>query len=324
VPPPPSGWQVVGGTSAAAPAWAALIALANASATCHGVPVGFANPALYNAASTGYTGDFNDVTTGNNDMTGGNGGQFAAGPGYDMATGLGSPNGASLAPALCTDSITLINPGRQHTTQGSTASLQIKGFDTHGAPVRYRADGLPRGLSINLSSGKITGRPRRLGTSKVTVTVSDAVGTTAATSFTWTIQGSPTLSQVSLTGVGAARPRLTFALGAGRGAPKLRTVVVALPGGLRITRSRSTLTVTGRGGRHISYSDAVQHGALVIKLRTAATQVHVTVTYPRIQADAGLAAQVARRHSSRLTLTVSVTDALKLTTRLRTRVTPST
>ena len=45
----PVGWQVVGGTSAAAPAWAALIALTNASARCAGAPIGFANPALYHA-----------------------------------------------------------------------------------------------------------------------------------------------------------------------------------------------------------------------------------------------------------------------------------
>src|SRR5581483_11910365 len=94
----PQGWQVVGGTSGAAPAWAALIALTNASGTCAGTPIGFANPALYNAAGSAYAADFNDVTSGNNDMTGINGGQFAAAPGYDMATGLGTPNGAALAP----------------------------------------------------------------------------------------------------------------------------------------------------------------------------------------------------------------------------------
>ena len=323
VPPPPSGWQVVGGTSAAAPVWAALIALGNASAACHGVAIGFANPALYHAASIGYKANFNDVTTGNNDMTGGNGGQFAARPGYDMATGLGSPNGASLAPALCADAITLINPGPQRATPGSAVRLQIKAFDTHGASVRYHAGGLPRGLSINAVSGKITGRPRRIGKSKVTVTVSDATGTTAATSFKWTIEGSPTLSQASLTGVGAARPTLSFTLAAGRGAPKLRAVVVALPAGLRFTQSGATVTVTGFGGRHVSDSVALQRGSLVIRLRNAATHAHVTVTYPSIRADSGLAAQVARRHASPLTVSVRATDALNLTTQLRARVTPS-
>src|SRR5205823_6013505 len=139
----PRGWQVVGGTSGAAPAWAALIALANASSACNGTAIGFANPALYNAAATGYAADFNDTTSGSNDLTGVNGGQFNAGPAYDMATGLGSPNGAALASAMCTDAIALANPGAQHSILKSSVSLQIRGADTRGASVSFSATGLP-------------------------------------------------------------------------------------------------------------------------------------------------------------------------------------
>ena len=134
---------MVGGTSGAAPAWAALIALANASSGCNGTAIGFANPALYNAAATNYAADFNDTTSGHNDMTGTNGGQFAAGSGYDMATGLGSPNGSALASAMCTDAIALANPGAQHSIVGSAVSLQINGADTRGANVSFSATGLP-------------------------------------------------------------------------------------------------------------------------------------------------------------------------------------
>ena len=156
---------MVGGTSAAAPAWAALIALTNASARCAGTPIGFANPALYNAAATAYSSDFNDVTSGNNDMTGSNGGLFPAGPGYDMATGLGSPNATALAQTLCTDAITLTNPGQQRTTVKTPVSLQIKAADTRSQAVTYAATGLPIGLTINSSTGKITGQPKRIGNS---------------------------------------------------------------------------------------------------------------------------------------------------------------
>jgi len=45
-----AGWQSIGGTSAAAPVWAALLAVVNASSGCHSSPIGFANPALYRAA----------------------------------------------------------------------------------------------------------------------------------------------------------------------------------------------------------------------------------------------------------------------------------
>jgi kumamolisin len=76
---------VVGGTSAVAPLWAALIALINAA---KGQPVGLVNPRLYKARSV-----CNDITQGNN-------GSFAASVGWDACTGLGSPNGQKVAAAL--------------------------------------------------------------------------------------------------------------------------------------------------------------------------------------------------------------------------------
>jgi Pro-kumamolisin, activation domain/Putative Ig domain len=318
----PRGWQVVGGTSGAAPAWAALVALANASAACKGTTVGFANPALYHAAATGYATDFNDSTSGNNDMTGANGGEFAAGPGYDMATGLGSPNGSALAGAICTDAIALANPGAQRSILGSSVSLPVNGSDTRGASVSFSAAGLPVGLAINRSTGKITGRPRHLGTSSVTVTASDQAGTTAHTSFAWTIQDNPTLSHVLLSRVGAARPKLSFLLAAGRDAPKLKTVSVGLPNGLHFTRTAASVSVTGRGKRRVRYTDAVRNGSLVLTFRTPAQQLHVTVAYPRLQASRGLVSQLAGHRSSRLTFVVRTTDALKRSTRLTAKVKP--
>jgi kumamolisin len=77
---------VVGGTSAVAPLWAALIALINQQS---GKKAGFVNPTLYGAGET----DFYDVTQGNN-------GAFSAGPGWDPCTGLGSPNGQQVASTL--------------------------------------------------------------------------------------------------------------------------------------------------------------------------------------------------------------------------------
>lgn len=96
------GWQGIGGTSGAAPLWAALLALINTSSTCQGNRVGFANPALYSAASAAYGSDFNDITTGNNDFTASNGGRYGAGPGYDLASGLGTPFAAGLESTFCT------------------------------------------------------------------------------------------------------------------------------------------------------------------------------------------------------------------------------
>src|ERR1017187_5926298 len=85
---------VVGGTSAVAPLWAALLARINQKL---GKPVGYFNPLLYSKLGT--SGAFNDIVKGNNDTTGHVGG-YAAGKGWDCASGWGSPNGAPLLKAL--------------------------------------------------------------------------------------------------------------------------------------------------------------------------------------------------------------------------------
>ena len=75
----------IGGTSAVAPLWAALVTLLNQKL---GKPVGFLNPILY-----ANPGALNDITEGSN-------GDYNAGPGWDPCTGLGSPNGMKLLAVL--------------------------------------------------------------------------------------------------------------------------------------------------------------------------------------------------------------------------------
>ena len=81
--------SVIGGTSAVAPLWAGLIAVANQQL---GAPVGFIQPAMY---STRATVAFNDIQSGSN-------GGFKAGPGWDACTGLGSPIASKLITLLRT------------------------------------------------------------------------------------------------------------------------------------------------------------------------------------------------------------------------------
>jgi kumamolisin len=82
--------SVIGGTSAVAPLWAALVAVANQQLS---TKVGFIQPAIYTAKAASA---FNDILQGNN-------GAFSARPGWDACTGLGSPIAnkliALLAPA---------------------------------------------------------------------------------------------------------------------------------------------------------------------------------------------------------------------------------
>jgi hypothetical protein len=90
-------WLVVGGTSAAAPEWAALSA--DVDQGC-GEPLGLLNPALYKLGGAG-SDAFNDVTaTGDNDYTQTNSGAYPTAAGYDMATGWGSPDAPNLLSAL--------------------------------------------------------------------------------------------------------------------------------------------------------------------------------------------------------------------------------
>ena len=67
------------------------------------------------------------------------------------------------------------------------ASLQISASDSGGAALTYSATGLPTGLSINATSGLISGTPTAAGTYSVTVTAKDTTGASGSASFTWTI-----------------------------------------------------------------------------------------------------------------------------------------
>lgn len=90
-----------GGTSCAAPLWAAFTALINQQAAEHGLPpVGFINPALYALGRrANYSSSFHDITTGNN-FSSSSPSLFVAVTGFDLCTGWGTPSGLSLINAL--------------------------------------------------------------------------------------------------------------------------------------------------------------------------------------------------------------------------------
>jgi len=87
-------WDV-GGTSCAAPLWAAFTALVNQQALAQGrTTVGFLNPTLYTLGlSSDYAAGFHDVVTGNN-FSNSSPSRFSAVTGYDLCSGLGTPAAA--------------------------------------------------------------------------------------------------------------------------------------------------------------------------------------------------------------------------------------
>jgi len=88
------------------------------------------------------------------------------------------------------NTVTVTNPGNQTGTVGTATSLQIHATDSSStATLTYTASSLPTGLSINSSSGLISGTPSAGGTFNVTATATDNTGASGSTSFTWTISG---------------------------------------------------------------------------------------------------------------------------------------
>ncbi|MEV7025679.1 Ig domain-containing protein [Kitasatospora sp. NPDC093558] len=85
------------------------------------------------------------------------------------------------------NTVTVTNPGSQSGTVGTAASLQIHATDSaSGQTLTYAATGLPAGLSINSSTGLISGTPTTAGTSSVTVTATDTTNASGSASFSWT------------------------------------------------------------------------------------------------------------------------------------------
>ena len=132
------GYISVGGTSAGAPQWAAIVALANELRLSQvRPPLGLVAPVLYDIARDprAYGSDFHDVTAGTNALDfsalGGpvsNFG-FAAAPGYDLATGLGTPDVTSLVSDLAQR-----GPGEIPGNLGRAPKVERAG---HGRPARF-------------------------------------------------------------------------------------------------------------------------------------------------------------------------------------------
>jgi subtilase family serine protease len=97
-----AGYYEIGGTSEGSPQWAGIVADLNQFA---GQPVGFLNPALYAVGGLGQFGnDGRDITNGYNGLN--NVAGYVAGPGWDLATGWGTPNFST----VLTQQLDLVGP----------------------------------------------------------------------------------------------------------------------------------------------------------------------------------------------------------------------
>jgi hypothetical protein len=151
------GWQEVGGTSAGAPQWAALIAIADQGRAKNGLTTLTTTQTLDElygvyANSTSYAADFSDITSGSSLISQGGGGGFggpfggrggrgrttvevSATAGYDTLTGLGTPKATGLVGTLATANVSssavvkTANASITKTTKvKTTAAIEVRQF----------------------------------------------------------------------------------------------------------------------------------------------------------------------------------------------------
>jgi len=87
------------------------------------------------------------------------------------------------------DTVTVTNPGNQSTYQHGQLKLQVHGSSSGGNPLTWSATGLPGGLTINSTTGLVTGDIKAApATYSVTVTATDTTNASGSSSFSWKVK----------------------------------------------------------------------------------------------------------------------------------------
>ena len=171
----------VGGTSLTGPIWAGLTAIINQARADAGLPpVGLLGPKIYPLISTS---SFNDITVGSN-------GAYSAGPGYDLCSGVGSPNLTALIQALATMPSISIQPGSQTIASGSTVVFNVAASGTPTPTYQWYLNNIAI-LGATNPVLAVAATPPNAGAYTCAVTNSVATVTTAAASLTLTTTTDP-------------------------------------------------------------------------------------------------------------------------------------
>ncbi len=181
------GWQVVGGTSAAAPVWAAAALLINQYLQSQGAPpMGLANPALYSLfnAQTTYA-PFHDITTGTTNPLAAFSGfgllnplidkskltNYQAGTGYDLVTGMGSPDVYNIALDLSASPYNLVDIDTFHRSSQRLWGTASDGTTWRGDANTSNAFSISNNIGLVTSSSNNSSYTTTLGSSATNVSV---------------------------------------------------------------------------------------------------------------------------------------------------------
>ncbi|GIH89966.1 putative Ig domain-containing protein [Planobispora siamensis] len=201
------------------------------------------------------------------------------------------------------DPLEVTGPGDQSTRAGTAVSLPIASAGGH-APLTWTATGLPAGLSINDTTGVITGTPTTYETKTVTVKATDKAGKSDSVTFTWKVLtlalSDPgtrtntvgnTVSGVYLTATGGRAPytwsaeNLPAGLQINASTGEIRGTVTAG------TRYLPEVTVRDSAGdevtRRFQWNVSVPAGTLAVTAPTATSQTGTVGTAVSLTATAG-------------------------------------
>jgi hypothetical protein len=217
--------------------------------------------------------------------------------------------------------VSIFSPGTQTTAVGGTVYYQTQGEDTCTGSLSYKATGLPTGLSINSTTGAISGTASTAGTYTVTLTGTDSTGPSGSATFTWDVGSVSNTVTVTSPGnqtgtVGTAASLQISATDSASG-QTLTYSATGLPAGLSISSASGlisgTPTTTGSNSVTVTAKDTTgaTGSASFTWTINSATSNTVTVTNPGSQTGTvGTAAslQIAATDSgSGQTLTYSAT-----------------
>jgi hypothetical protein len=156
---------------------------------------------------------------------------------------------------LDTDTVTVKSPGALASVIGASVSRQLSASSSAGAKITtWSATGLPPGLSLNRTSGKVTGKPTKTGRFTVKVTATDIVGVSLRDSgtatFTWKV-------------LAACSTQLI-----GNGGLESGTAPWAITSGVRVASSKATPAFAGKwlarlGGRTAPRTDSLSQAVTI-------------------------------------------------------------